>query len=135
MRAVATSSSALPRQALLYVLVGLAQLVLDTAVFVASTSLGAPVPAGNLAGRIAGACLGFWLNGRWTFAADGRARLQGRHLARFLVAWTLLTIVSTVAVAQVAALAGLQWSWIAKPFVEAVLALAGFFVMRLFVYR
>lgn len=135
MRDVPTPSSALPRQVLLYVLVGLAQLVLDTAVFVASTALGTPVPAGNLAGRIAGACLGFWLNGRWTFATDGRSRLQGRHLARFLVAWSVLTVISTIAVAQVAAAAGLQWSWLAKPFVEAVLALAGFFVMRLFVYR
>lgn len=135
MRAVDTPPTALPRQAFLYLVVGLAQLALDSAVFVASTAAGVPVTAGNVAGRIAGACLGFWLNGRFTFADGGRARLHGRHLFRFVVAWLLLTIVSTVAVAQVAALAGLQWSWLAKPFVELVLAGVGFFVMRQFVYR
>jgi putative flippase GtrA len=135
MRAVSTSPTALPRQAFRYVVVGLAQLVLDSAVFVASTALGVPVPAGNVAGRIAGACLGFWLNGRWTFADGDRARLQGRHLRRFAVAWLVLTIASTLAVAQVAAFAGLQWSWLAKPFVELVLAGIGFVVMRHWVYR
>ena len=46
----------------------------------------------------------------------------------------MLTVVSTVAVAQVAALAGLSWSWIAKPFVEAGLAVAGFVVSRQWVF-
>lgn len=130
-----TSPPVLPRQALLYLFAGLAQLALDSAVFIGATAAGVPVAGGNLAGRIAGACLGFWLNGRYTFAADGRARLQGRHLFRFVVAWLALTVVSTVAVAGVAASAGLHGSWIAKPFVEAVLAVAGFVVSRYWIFR
>ena len=68
---------ALPRQLLLYVLVGLAQLVLDSAVFVASTAAGVPVPAGNVAGRVAGACLGYVLNGRYTFATSRASSSRG----------------------------------------------------------
>jgi putative flippase GtrA len=131
---VEPSPTALPRQAFVYLLAGLAQLALDSAVFVASTALGVPVPAGNVAGRVAGACLGFWLHGRFTFADDGRPRLRGRHLFRFVVAWLALTALSTVAVAQVAAAAGLQWSWVAKPVVELVLAVIGFVVFRNWVF-
>lgn len=135
MRAVDTPPPALPRQALLYFIVGLAQLALDSAVFVASTAAGVPVAGGNVAGRIAGACIGFWLNGRYTFAADGRARLQGRHRIRYVVAWVVLTCVSTLAVAQVEAMVGLRGSWLAKPFIEAVLAVVGFVVARHWIYR
>jgi putative flippase GtrA len=130
MRPMASPAPALPHQLLRYVVAGIAQLLLDSAVFVAATALGAPVVAGNLGGRVAGAAFGFWLHGRWTFAGADGARLQGRHLRRYLVAWALLTIASTIAVALVASLAGLQGSWLAKPFVEGVLAFAGFFVMR-----
>ena len=125
----------LPRQLVLYVVVGLAQLAVDSAVYVATTAAGLPVPAGNLAGRCAGAGLGYGLNGRYTFAGDGGTRLHGRTLWRFVVMWTALTAVSTLAVAQVAVLAGLQGSWLAKPFVEAVLAVAGFVVQRHWVFR
>jgi putative flippase GtrA len=132
---VDTSRNPLPRQALLFVIVGLAQLALDSAAYIALTALGVPVPAGNLAGRIAGACLGFWLNGRFTFANGGPARLDRRHLLRFLLAWAVLTALSTLALAQVAQAVGLQGSWIAKPVVELVLAALSFFVWRNWVYR
>ncbi len=49
------------RQGTHYVLVGLLQLLLDWAVFVAATALGMPVAGGNIVGRVAGALLGFWL--------------------------------------------------------------------------
>lgn len=124
----------LSRQLALYVFAGLAQLAVDSAVFVATTAVGVPVPAGNLAGRVAAAGLGFWFNGRFTFAAGGEHRLRRGNLARYVVAWLVLTLVSTLAVTQVAALAGLGWSWAAKPFVEAVLALAGFVVQRYWVF-
>ena len=135
MRAVTSLSTTLPRQVLLFVLVGLAQLALDSATYIALTALGAGVPAGNVVGRIAGACLGFWLNGRFTFTADGRPMLARRHLLRFVLAWTALTVVSTLALAHVADVGGLHWSWLAKPLVEAVLAGVGFFVWRNCVYR
>jgi putative flippase GtrA len=122
------------RQGTHYVLIGLLQLLLDWLVFVGATALGMPVPAGNVAGRVAGALLGFWLNGRITFARDG-ARLGWHRFARFVVVWSLMTLVSTWLVATVAHGLGLQWAWLAKPLVEGGLAAISFFLWRHVVYR
>ena len=73
------------RQGLGYGVVGLIQLVVDWALFVALTALAMPVAAGNLLARIGGACLGFWLNGRYTFADAGGSRASGRALRRFVL--------------------------------------------------
>ena len=66
--------AALPRQLVLFLIVGAVQVVLDWAVFVSLTAAGVPLVAGNLAGRLGGASVGYWLNGRHTFAGDGRIR-------------------------------------------------------------
>lgn len=129
-----------PRHVLLhqgsrFVAVGLAQLLLDWLVFVALTALGMPAAPGNLAGRVSGAMLGFWLNGRVTFARDGAARLGWWRFAKFLLVWVPLTVVSTVAVAWVASSLGLAHAWLAKPLVEGVLAVVAFFLWRHVVYR
>lgn len=123
------------RQGFAFVLVGGLQLLLDWALMVALSALGMPVSAANLLGRIAGACLGFWLNGRVTFRRDGQPALSGRPLRRFLIMWISLTVVSTVAVAAVAGRLGLEYAWAAKPLVEAALAVASFWVSRHWVYR
>jgi len=122
------------RQGTHYLLIGLLQLLLDWLVFVAATALGMPVAGGNIVGRVAGALLGFWLNGRITFA-DGGARLGWRRFARFAVVWSLMTLLSTWLVASVAHHLGLQWAWLAKPLVEGGLAVVGFFLWRHVVYR
>ena len=125
----------LSRQGRWYVIVGLAQLLLDWATFVGLTALGVPAAPGNLAGRVAGALLGFWLNGRITFAQDGEARLGRVRLLRFALAWLVLTLVSTWLVAFIAGRAGLGQAWLAKPVVDAGLAAVGFLVSRHWVYR
>jgi putative flippase GtrA len=123
------------RQGAVFLVVGLAQLALDTGVFVASTALGLPVAPGNVLGRISGAALGFALHGRYTFADGGKARLSGRHLRRYVIAWTLMTVASTALLHGVATQASLSWAWLAKPFVEAVMAGVGFVVWRQWVFR
>ena len=123
------------RQGGSYVLVGLLQLLLDWAVFVAATALGLPAAPGNLLARVSGAVLGFWLNGRVTFARDGEARLGARRFLRFAGVWLALTAISTWLVAAVAARFGLHNAWLAKPLVEAGLALPAFFLWRQLVYR
>ena len=129
------SHATLPRQALLFLLSGLAQLVLDSAVYVGLSAAGLTVLVANVAGRVSGACLGYWLNGRYTFAEGGRARLGRWTLLRFVLAWTALTVLSTVLLSLVAGEAGLRASWLAKPAVEAMMAAIGFFVWRHWVYR
>lgn len=118
-----------------YLLVGVLQLLLDWVVFVGLTWLGATVVVGNLAGRVAGALLGFWLNGRLTFAQAGASRLGWHRFWRFVAVWLLLTAASTLLVAWVDARLGLQLAWAAKPLVEGGLAVVAFFLWRHVVYR
>lgn len=120
------------RQTSLFVGVGIAQLALDTGVFIATTALGVPVAAGTLLGRVSGATFGFWLNGRYTF---GVPRLDRAHATRFALVWSLLTVVSTVSITAIAARLGLRDAWLAKPLVEAVLAAVNFLASRHWIYR
>lgn len=123
------------RQGSQYLAFGLVQLLLDWAVFVASTALGMPTVPGNLLGRTSGALLGFWLNGRFTFASKGRQHFVWSRFARFFALWLVTTAVSTWLVSTVATTLGLQLAWLAKPTVEGGLALLTFFLMRHFVFR
>ena len=112
--------------------VGLAQLALDTSVFIATTAIGMPIVAGNLLGRLSGASLGFWLNGRFTF---GKKKLDRQHALRFALAWIVLTILSTLSISIGAARLGLHGAWLAKPLVEGVFAIVSFFLWKHVVYR
>ncbi|MFV1846029.1 GtrA family protein [Stenotrophomonas maltophilia] len=124
------------RQGSAYLVIGALQLLLDWAVFVLATAAGVPVVPGNLAGRVAGMLLGFWLNGRITFATDdGQQRLGWHRFARFLPLWLLLTAASTLLVAAADHALGLRYAWLAKPLVEGGLAGVSFLLMRYVVYR
>ncbi len=123
------------RQGASYIVIGLIQLGVDWAVFVAATALGMPVSPANLLGRVCGMLLGFWLNGRHTFARDGQHRLGWQRFARFLVLWAVLTAISTVLVSLAASQLGLTYAWLAKPLVEGGLAAVSFLAMRRLVYR
>jgi len=123
------------KQGGLFVIVGLAQLTVDTGVFISITALGVPVAPANIVGRISGASLGFWLNGRYTFADQGQPRVSPRHLRRFAIAWTLLTCVSTLIMNALSAHFDLHKVWSLKPVVELVIAAIGFVVWRQWVYR
>ena len=68
-------------------------------------------------------------------AAQGRPRLDRQHLLRFVLAWLALTALSTLLVAQVAGRIDLHAAWLAKPAVEAALAVLGFVVWRQWVFR
>lgn len=117
-----------------YIAFGLLQLLLDWLIFVAGTALGLPVGPANIIGRLAGMLLGFWLNGRFTFADSRGQRLGWARFARFLLLWLLLTATSTALLAAASDGLGLRWAWLAKPLVEASLAVVSFFGMRRFVY-
>ncbi|WP_334178998.1 GtrA family protein [Pseudoxanthomonas sp.] len=126
---------ALLRQGGSFLIVGALQLLVDWALFVGLTALGVSAAPANLAGRIGGALLGFWLNGRVTFAQAGSAQLGWWRFAKFLLVWIPLTVISTLAVTWVAGTLGLAHAWLAKPLVEAALAVVAFFLWRHVVYR
>jgi putative flippase GtrA len=122
------------RQVPLFLLMGGVQLVLDSAVTIGLSRAGLALGLANVIGRVCGAMLGFWLNGRFTFGGPG-SRLGRAALVRFLAAWLLLTAASTLGLAAIASNLSLQAAWIAKPVVEAALAVASFFISRHWVYR
>jgi len=123
------------RQGRSYLVIGVLQLLLDWAVFVAATAAGMEVIPANISGRLAGMVLGFWLNGRYTFAEQGQRRLGWSRFARFLALWLLLTTASTLLVGAADHALGLRHAWLAKPLVEGGLAVVSFLLMRHVVYR
>ena len=123
------------RQSVSFIIVGCCLIVLDWAVFVALTAQGAMPVAANIAGRVVGALVGFWANGRITFSVPGSSRLGRCRFARYLILWVLLTSLSTVLMAVLADQLSLETAWLAKPLVEAGMAVLSFFVSRHWVYR
>ena len=117
-----------------FVMVGLLQAALDTLVFIALGALGVPVFTANVAGRLAGACLGFLVNGRVTFASAAGHGLDRRALLRFAITWVILTVVGGLLLVRVEHGFGLKMTWLAKPMVEALLAVFGFLAMKYFVF-
>ncbi|HEY0503171.1 MAG TPA: GtrA family protein [Lysobacter sp.] len=126
--------STLLRQGGSYFVIGLIQLFVDWTAFVALSALGLAVEPANIVGRVSGALLGFWLNGRFTFASDETA-MGRRQLARFVAMWLATTLVSTWAVGHIDEAIGLQWAWLAKPGIDLALSAAGFLVSRHWIYR
>lgn len=124
----------LTRQGRHYLLIGGVQWLLDWAVMVALSHWGMPVEAANVAGRVCGALLGFWLNGRITFAGE-HTEVGRRQFFRFLLMWLLTTAISTWSIGAIDDAVGLKWTWLAKPAVEIVLGGLGFLLSRHWVYR
>lgn len=122
------------RQLASYGLVGLAQLGLEWLSFVAMTALSMPVSPANVLARVAGASLGYWLNGRFTFSSEG-ATLGRRALIRFCVSWGVMTVLGTTAVTWLDHVGGLHAAWVGKPLVDIVLAGAGFLASKYWIYR
>lgn len=124
----------LGRQGRNYLVVGLLQWLLDWGVFVALTRFGIAVTPANVTGRITGAMLGYWVNGKWTFASERTAvgRLQ---FQRFLLMWVTTTLLSTWAIGHVDDYLGLRWAWLAKPLIEILLGLVGFVLSRCWIYK
>lgn len=116
-----------------FCLVGGAEFVLDWVVLVGLSALGMPVAIANALGRLAGACLGYWANGRFTFRTN--ARMGAAAIARSALLFVATTVVSSWALDLAAAYHGLLGAWLLKPAVEAVLGVACFFASKYWVYR
>ena len=84
----------LRRHASYYVAIGILQWLLEYGLMLALSEWVMPVEPANVIGRLCGAVLGFWLNGKWTFAAD-HTHLGRRALLRFVLMWLVLTLLNT----------------------------------------
>jgi len=124
----------LTRQGRDYLAIGLLQWLVDWGVVVGLTHMGLPVAPANVLGRITGALLGFWLNGKLTFAGD-RNTVGAAQFQRFMVMWVTTTLLSTWALTEVDDLFGLRWVWLGKPAIELALGAVGFVLSRYWIYR
>lgn len=124
----------LGRHARHYLLIGGVQWLVDWAVMVLLSHWGMLIELANVLGRVAGALLGYWLNGKLTFAGEDTA-LGGTQLRRFVAMWLCTTAVSTWSMGWIESHLGLQWAWMAKGGVEFVLGTCGFLLSRHWVYR
>lgn len=124
----------LGRHARHYTLVGGIQWLVDWGVMVGLSHLGLAIEPANVCGRISGALLGYWLNGKLTFAGDdtetGRTQLR-----RFVLMWLCTTAISTWSLGHIDDWFGRGWAWLAKPGIELVLGMVGFVLSRHWVYR
>jgi putative flippase GtrA len=127
--------SKLFRQLLSFGAVGFLQIAIDWFTFVVLTLGSAPAAAANVVGRVVGAVLGYWLNGKWTFKTNGQSSLSRTALLRFIVTWLVTTAMSTLIVLIVDRAHGLHWAWLVKPVSDALLAAFGFTLSKFWVYR
>lgn len=122
------------RQGPRYLAVGLVQWLVDWAVMVLLSHLGLRIGLANISGRVSGAMLGFWANGKVTFTGDEHV-MGRRQLLRFIAMWIAMTALSTVAIEVIDDVLGRKWAWLAKPLVELALGVLGFVGSRTWVYR
>lgn len=123
------------KQGISYFIVGLIQLLADWLVFILLSFFAVPVIVANIVGRMIGALLGFWLNGKVTFRASTEGNLDKTYLLRFVMLWMVTAAISTLAVGVADAFNGLYLAWLVKPMVDGILALCGFLVSRHWVYK
>ena len=117
-----------------YAVIGLLQWLVEYGLMLALSEWVMPVEPANVIGRLAGAILGFWLNGQWTFAADDTH--VGRHAAmRFFVMWIALTVLNTWIVAHLDDAFGLRTAQLLKPGADLLSGAIGFLLSRHWVYR
>lgn len=117
-----------------YAAVGLLQWLVEYAAMLALSQWLMPVEPANVIGRVCGATLGFWLNGKWTFTGDAH-RLGRLAALRFVVTWLALTALNTWAVGLIGDHAGLRAAQLLKPAADVLCALLGFVLSRHWIYR
>ncbi len=123
------------RQMTRFALVGLAQIAFDSALFALLFAFGVDAAIANIASRLAGIPLNFYLHGRFTFASGKGSLVGTRRFSRYVVLWTVLTIASTGLIHLADQWLPSRWVYLAKPVIELALAAVSFVVARQWVYR
>lgn len=117
-----------------YTAIGLLQWVVEYGLMLALSEWVMPVAPANVIGRIFGAALGFWLNGKWTFAGDD-THVGRRAFVRFVLMWLALTVLNTWIVHAIDAHFGLRMAQMLKPLADITSGLLGFVLSRHWVYN
>lgn len=120
----------------MFIAFGAVQLGVDWLTFVLLTSAGIGVAAANVTGRVVGAVLGYYLNGRYTFPqGHAAARVDRRRVIRFLIGWLATSVLSTLAVVAVEQHLGLQAAWVGKLVVDGSIAILAFLLSKYWIFK
>ncbi len=117
-----------------YTLVGILEWAVDYLVTLALRAWLMPIEPANVIGRMAGAGLGFWINGTHTFASENSG-IGRRQFARYAVMWILTTILDTWLLRIVDQQSDFHGVAIGKPFVDFLCGTIGFFLSRHWIYK
>ena len=117
-----------------YTAIGVLQWLVEYGLMLVLSEWVMPVAPANVIGRICGAMLGFWLNGKWTFAGDD-THVGRRALTRFIAMWVVLTVLNTWMVHAIDAHFGLRMAQLLKPLADIASGAIGFLLSRHWVYN
>ncbi|MFC1690193.1 GtrA family protein [Pseudomonadota bacterium] len=126
------------RQPLFFLGVGAIQYLLDAGLYALLITNGVGTMPANVTSRATAAGVGFVLNRYVTFRQRNETvKRLGTSLARFILFWGLMTLVSTASVLMLESTWGDDDSHriAAKLLVEAVLAVVSYLVSRFWVFR
>lgn len=123
----------LRRHASYYFAIGILQWLVEYGLMLALSEWVMPVEPANVIGRLCGATLGFWLNGKWTFASND-THVGRRALLRFVLMWLVLTLLNTWIVGAIDEHFGLRKAQLFKPAVDMLSGGIGFLLSRHWVY-
>lgn len=126
------------RQPLYFLMAGGLQAGLDTLLFGLMVSVAIPTERANVISRLCAAVIGFLFNRYLTFQNSNETLSRlGFSMARFVMLWITLTILSTASIMLLEAVfgAGTGNKIGYKIGVEAVLAGVSFFAAKYWVYR
>lgn len=117
-----------------FVMVGVALLIIDAGIYAVAIASGIDNAVANPLSRALAAALGYAAHGRFTFAADGTAP-GSPSLLRYALVWIALTALSTLALGVISAALSPAVAVLAKPLLEAALALISFLLLKAWVYQ
>lgn len=117
-------------------MVGGVQYLVDVGTFSLLWKLSGWVAGCNVAARLLAAVCGYTLNSRFTFRSASAPEVAHARRRRFIVAWLLMTAVSTLCITLLSEVAEEDTSTVIffKAGLEAVMAVCGFLLCKLWVF-
>lgn len=119
-----------------FVLVGVLLLLMDAGIYAVAIAAGMDNAVANPLSRAVAAAMGFAAHRRFTFSADATSITDAaQSLLRYALVWVGLTVLSTSALGSISAALSPAAAVLAKPLLEAVLALISFLLLKAWVYQ
>lgn len=114
---------------------GVVQFCLDTVLFTGLAWLGVSVALANVLSRGSAACLGYYINGRFTF----QRKMDKYVFLKFVVYWAGMTVLSTVLIYlfehYLITASSVKLMAMTKVFVEILLFFVSFLIAKIWVYK